>query len=994
MKRLRSAGIVIGSLVIAAAFVSLRWASTTTRAADDWPPISAETRPWTRWWWMGSAVTPADITAELEALRNAGIGGVEITPIYGVHGHEESFVDFLSPEWIGLLEHTLDEARRLGLGVDMATGTGWPFGGPSVGNDDACRNLELRTYTVRAGERLDQPVQTRQEPLLRPVRAEVYQTVGIYKLPGQTTTSGQPAPQRGRRLQISDLIDPIEANTNLQELAIDQVRFPRALPLITLTGYSDAGEVLDLTDRVRPDGNLDWVAPSGTWTLYAVFLGWHGKLVERAALGGEGNVIDHFAVGPIRNYLAHFDRAFAGRRLAGLRAFFNDSYEVDDAAGQSDWTPQLFEQFQARRGYDLRRHLPALREAAAGAAAPGGTSARVLADYRETISDLLLETFTTEWAAWARKRGAIVRNQAHGSPANLLDLYAASDIPETEGTDIQRFKWASSAAHIAGRRLIAAEAATWLNEHFRSSLGDIRRALDEFFLGGVNHIVYHGTNYSPREEAWPGWLFYAAVHFNDRNSWWGDFPALNTYVTRVQSFLQIGRPDHDVLLYYPEYDVLAVPGRRGLLEHFGGGETVSRGTPFDLAAETLHARGVTYDFISDRQLAALRLAEGRLRTGDMAYRTILVPQSRYVHLHTFERLVQLATEGATVLFNGSLPDDVAGLADLDARRSRYRELRDGLRIGEPDADGIREARVGAGRFLIGADAERLLARAAVRREPMTDQGLQFVRRVHDAGQLYLVVNRGEALVDGWVPFATSARSATLFDPMHGGRGLAATRTAGRDTFELYLQLRPGESVIVAASGASAGGERYPSYAEAGAPQAVPGPWRLEFVSGGPTLPSSTSVERPGSWTELPGEDVKRFSGTAVYAVQFLGPATRAEAWRLELGRVAHSARVRLNGEEIGVLIGPSYSLVIAGDRLGPSNALAVHVSNLMANRVADLDRQGVPWKKFYNINFPARLPENRGPDNLFTAAGWAPLESGLIGPVTLTPLRMVTVKEP
>ena len=242
------------------------------------------------------------------------------------------------------------------------------------------------------------------------------------------------------------------------------------------------------------DGSLDWTAPAGRWTLHALFLGWHGKMVERAAPGGEGPVIDHFSRGAIQQYLTRFDRAFAGHSTTGLRAFFNDSYEVDDASGQADGTPSLLDEFQRRRGYDLRGHLPALlgRDS-------DDRNARVLADYRETISDLLLDTFTAEWGTWAHRRKALVRNQAHGSPASLLDLYAASDIPETEGDELPRFKWATSAGHVAGRRLVSAEAATWLGEHFRSTLADVRAAVDRFFVAGVNHIVYHGTAYSPDE---------------------------------------------------------------------------------------------------------------------------------------------------------------------------------------------------------------------------------------------------------------------------------------------------------------------------------------------------------------------------------------------------------------------------------------------------------------------------------------------------------------
>ncbi|MDZ7690761.1 MAG: glycosyl hydrolase [Balneolaceae bacterium] len=230
-----------------------------------------------------------------------------------------------------------------------------------------------------------------------------------------------------------------------------------------------------------------------------------------------------------------FDTAFADRDLSSLRSFFNDSYEVDDAEGEANWTPNFFEEFEQRRGYDLKQHLPAL---------PGDQESeqgqRVLTDYRETISDLLLEEFTLQWDAWADEKDAMVRNQAHGSPANILDLYAASDIPETEGTDILRAKMASSAANVTGKPLISAEAATWLNEHFRSNLADVKKAVDRYFLSGVNHMVYHGTAYSPSEETWPGWLFYAAVHFNERNPFWDHFSDFNSYVARTQSFLTVG----------------------------------------------------------------------------------------------------------------------------------------------------------------------------------------------------------------------------------------------------------------------------------------------------------------------------------------------------------------------------------------------------------------------------------------------------------------------
>ena len=425
-------GWLLGTVVTLSA--SILWA-----APLEWPAVTNETKPWTRWWWMGSIVNEADLTAAMETYAQAGLGGLEITPIYGVQGCEDQFIDYLTPRWMDMLVHTLKEGQRLDLGIDMATGNGWPFGGPWVGAADACRNVVYQTYTLSEGQRLDETVRHIQKPMVRAI---------------------------GKRMDISEVTEPISANANLQALAFEQVRFTKPLPLQVLMAYSDAGQTVDLTEKVDDAGKLDWTAPAGTWTLYALFQGWHGKMVERAGPGGEGNVIDHFSREVLARYLSHFDDAYEGYDVRSMRAHFNDSYEVDDAAGESNWTTAFFDQFLRRRGYDLREHLPALfgqgDEEQIG---------RVRCDYRATVSDLLLDQFTIPWRRWAERHGATTRNQSHGSPANLLDLYAASGIPETEGTDILGFKLASSAAHVTGKPLASCEAATWMNEHFQGDAG-------------------------------------------------------------------------------------------------------------------------------------------------------------------------------------------------------------------------------------------------------------------------------------------------------------------------------------------------------------------------------------------------------------------------------------------------------------------------------------------------------------------------------------------
>ena len=934
---------------------------------------------------MGNAVNKADLTTAMQEYKNAGLGGLEITPIYGVRGYEDQFIQYLSTEWMAMLEYTLNEADRLELGVDMATGTGWLFGGPWVTADDACKSLVYKTYTLQAGETLSEPVEFMQEPLVRTI---------------------------GRHMDISELAEPISANKDLQAIAPEQIRYKKPLPLLVLMAYSDEGYKLDLTKRIGKDGKLNWTAPAGTWTLYALFQGWHGKMVERAAPGGEGDVIDHFSEKSLAHYLDHFDKAFTGRNVRSLRAFFNDSYEVDDASGQADWTPDLPSEFQRRCRYPLWEQLPALLSKDST-----GKNIRVLCDYRSVISDLIRENFTLSWQRWAKQNDAIIRNQAHGSPANILDLYAASDIPETEGTDIQGIKLASSAANVTGKKLTSSESATWLNEHFLSSLADVKANVDNFFLGGVNHIFYHGTTYSPQNEKWPGWMFYASVHFGPTNSFWKDFPALNEYVTRCQSFLQSGKPDNDILFYYPFYDLISVPARNGLLEHFSS-DMKDPGEPsFYPLAQSLLERGYTFDYASDLQLMSLKYAGNYLNTGYSSYRTIVLPECKFISIETFRQFFTLAEAGATIIYYKSLPDDVPGLTDLEQRQMALKMLKDQLDFKKSGNGSFLKADIGKGCFLVGADINEMLSFAGIKREKMVDAGLDFIRRTDGDGPFYFIVNHGNSKVDSWMSVRDEFQSAVLFNPSDGSFGLAGiredkkveenqevhetreihetheiqrSRGQQQSRNEVYLQLNPGESIVLKTCNREIEGPKYMYFKQEGdVVQEISGKWKISFISGGPELPKKQKLVKLCSWTDLKGQAVKDFSGTAEYSISFKKPEGAVQTWMLDLGRVAESARVRLNGEEIAVLIGPDYHVEIPASKMKEKNLLEIDVSNLMANRIAALDRKSGDWKKFYNINFPAKQKENIGPDGLFNASKWEPRESGLIGPVVLIPMKIV-----
>jgi hypothetical protein len=879
-----------------------------------WPEPTRESRPWTRWWWMGSAVDTANLSRELRALRDAGFGGVEVTSIYGARGLEAAYVPYLSDRWVELLLHTATEAGRLGLGVDMPPGSGWRTGGPDVPLERSSSRLRIRVDTVAGGS--------------------VWTT--------------DPA---GRRIEA-------------------------------VTAVSSAGRTVDLGARLRGVRVPRWRAPRGEWRVYTAETRFGADSVKRPAPGGAGYAIDVFSRDAVEHFLDGYGERLRLLPHGTLRALFHDSFEYT-----GDGSLALFDTFRARHGYGLESRLAAL----AGDGDPD-IVARVKSDYRETLDELLLSAFLQPLTAWSRAHGSVSRNQAHGSPGNLLDLYAASDIPETEifgplgGPDADPLvsKFASSAAHLAGKPLTSAEAMTWLGEHFTVSLDAVKRAADQLFLSGVNHLIYHGTAYSPREVEWPGWLFYASTQFNPRNTLWRDLPALNAYVTRVQGVLQQGRPDADVLLYWPIHDDWHDPsGMR--IDFRVHSPRWLHDRPVGAAARALWSRGYAFDYLSDRLLRdRVSVAGGRLHAGDAEYRAIVVPAARYMPHETLARLAALAAEGATVLFVGDLPEDVPGLGRLAERRARFRAARSTMALGPPDAAGVRTSGIGRGRILLADRLEDLLAAADLPREELATLGVGAIRRRMDDGRYVFLSHRGTGAVDGWVRLAHPAAAVALMHPLSGRTGFARTRAAADGGTDVFLQLDPGESLVLRTFDASASGQPWRYLHPSGDPVELAGTWEVEFVEGGPSFPPPYATRAPGSWTERGGE-AERFAGAARYGIRFDAPAD-APDFLLDLGRVAESARVRLNGRELGTLFAAPFRIV-TGPLAPRGNVLEVEVTNLAANRIRDLDRRGVQWKTFHDINFV-------GIDyRPFDASGWPVRESGLLGPVMLTPLHDDAVRQ-
>ncbi len=763
---------------------------------------------------------------------------------------------------MSMLEHASAEAKRLGLGFDMATGTGWPFGGPNVAPEDAIHRI------VRSGDGL----------------------------------SGSPT----------------------------------------------------------------------------------GMKVKRAAPGGEGLVLDPYSTAALDRYLRTFTHAFEGFTRDRVRAQFHDSFEYYDAS----WTARLPQVFREQHGYDIEAYAAQLLSEAPS---EPDTLSRLKSDYRETLGRMHIE-YVRRWVSWSHDHGFLARNQSHGAPANLLDLYGLVDIPETESFGSTAFsipglrrdpqdvradltpphplmhRMASSAAHVMGKRLTSSESGTWVREHWKESPAVLKPQLDQLFVAGVNHILYHGTVYTPPDQPWPGWYFYASTQLSVTNPLWREFAELNTYVTRVQSILQSGEPDNDVLVYWPFADVIDHPD--GLMRQYqveNARHWLLDSSAGRLALE-LDRHGYAFDFISDDQLLATKFERGELHTPGNRYRAIVVPSTRRMPVATLSHLRELAAQGAEVLLQ-SMPVDVPGLANLDARRAQFKSL--------TESDELRRA-------IVQSEVVQSLEQRDVAREPMVELGLRYVRREQSTGHDYFIANLGASRVEGWVALGRPALHAMLLDPTSGRAGWAATRKGKRARTELYLQLEPGESMLVRTHAAKTQ-KRIQEWSYLQPKDnaiALEGEWAVEFIAGGPELPVSTTARGLTSWTELGDLATARFAGTARYRIEFDAPRTSADVWMLDLGDVREAARVRLNGQDLGAAWSLPFRVRVDG-RLQPRNVLEIEVTNLAANRIRDMDRRKVPWRLMKDIDI---VNVHYRP---FDASQWGIAPSGLLGPVSLTPMRSI-----
>jgi hypothetical protein len=449
-----------------------------------------------RWWWFGPAVTPAELERELRMMKEGGMGGVEIQPVYplALDDPQTGFrnLPFLSTEFLDALRFASQKARDLGLRVDLTLGSGWPYGGPNIPASQAAGRLRI--------EQVAAPADSDRVPLPRLNDGE--KLLAVFVAPGK----------------------PKDFD---------------ARSAVEISGIREGAAVLP--------------SSAGGARVALFFIASRTRqMVKRAAVGAEGFVLDHYDRAALDNHLAQVGepllRAFGSNPPY---AIFCDSLEVYS----SDWTGDLLAEFRQRRGYDLKPYLPALAgdigEKTNAIRHDWGKTLTELAN-EHFLAPL------QEWARQHHTRLRVQAYGIPPVSLSSNALVDLPEGEKPDWRSFAPSRWAASASHLYGRPVTSSETWTWLHSPaFRATPLDMKAEADRHFLQGINQLVGHGWPYSPDSAGEPGWRFYAAAVFNHHNPWWLVMPDITRYLQRVSYLLRQGKPANDIALYLPTSDARA-----------------------------------------------------------------------------------------------------------------------------------------------------------------------------------------------------------------------------------------------------------------------------------------------------------------------------------------------------------------------------------------------------------------------------------------------------
>lgn len=968
------------------------------------PPDTA--RPGVYWYFMDGNLSGEGMTADLESMKRAGIGHVVFLEVNV--GVPRGPVDFFSREWQNLFRHAVREAERLGIEITLGVGPGWTgSGGPWVSPDQSMQHLVSssvdvsgpgnKTISLTAPEPrkpyFGEGVLT---PDLKKQRQDFYEDVAVLAFP---------APEGGRKIE------------DIDEKALyyraPYTSAPGVKPFLPAPAEYDSlpesaviarEEVIELTDKLRPDGSLNWDVPPGKWTVMRFGRRNNGMITRPAPHPGLGFESDKFDTVALN---AHLD-AYIGALLrhtgppdttspGGLKRLHMDSWEM----GAQNWTPQFREAFMKRRGYDPRPFFPVYTGYVVESAE---VSERFLWDLRQTSQELILEYHAGHLRKYSRRHGLKLSIEPYDmNPTADLELGAVADVLMGEFWS-KGFGFnsafscieATSVTHLKGQPLVPAEAFTAHGEDWKQYPGSMKNQGDWAFAAGINQLVYHTFQHQPlKEDLLPGMTMGPyGVHWDRGQTWWPMAGGYHRYISRCQYMLQQGRTVADILYLTPE-----------------GAPHVFRPPSSALTGnDTIPDRkGYNFDGCPPGLLHSATVKDHRiLFPGGASYRMLVLPYTETMTPALLEKLRSLVERGAVVVGSPPLKSpSLSGFPACDQEvRSKAAALWGGMQI-----PGVRTVRnYGKGKVIWGGPFRKtgndlypgydltagLLQKMGVPEDFTSPGPVRYTHRTNTDWDIYFVANRTDRPLKTRCAFRTDKGNPELWDPLTGNtRSLPEFRINGGRTM-IPLQFEPYQSFfIVFARGASGGpppADAAKNFPDKSAITRIDGPWTVSFDPewGGP---GKVVFDRLTDWSTHPDEGIRYYSGTALYRKSFdlpngdvSGKNTRIY---LDLGTVNHMARVLLNGEDLGVVWTAPWKVDITEALQPRENQLEIRVVNLWVNRL--IGDEQLPDDGIKNGRWPEWIVKGKERSSgRYTFTTFHPyekdsplLKSGLIGPVTI-----------
>lgn len=706
------------------------------------PPASA--RPWVYWFWLNGNITREGITADLEAMRRVGIGGVLIMETD--QGAPLGPIAFASPEWRTLFRHVVSEAQRLGLQVNMNNDAGWcGSGGPWITPELSMQKVVWSETQARGGH-----LQTLALPK-PPTVAGYYKDIAVVAFP---TPGAFRIPEiNGKAGFVRQEFAPVVAYGQAPgDSTIDRAQ------IAVLTGLS-------------PDGILQWEVPEGEWTILRMGHTSTGRVNLPAPKSGEGLECDKLSKEGAEAAFAGFmaklladNRPLAGNTLVRTHI---DSWEI----GSQNWTARFREEFLKRRGYELLRYLPVLSGRVVDSLE---VSERFLWDMRLTLSDLVLDNYAGHMQKLARQHGIGLSIEAYGDiVVDDLAYAGRADEPMSEfwtwggntgNPEVHHENYIfemASAAHVYGKRVLGAEAFTSNDsERWLYHPASIKALGDWQFSRGVNRFVFHRYALQPWLNVKPGMSMGPwGLHYERTQTWWDQSGPWHTYLARCQYLLQQGLPVVDVLYLAPE----------GAPSSFIPPESAIHGT--------YRADGCPPEALMKRA----SVKNGRIVFPDgMSYRALVLPPGGAMTPPMLRKIQELADAGATVV--GPKPVRSPSLAGYPACDAEVARLADAL--------------WSSGKVVADKSVEQVLA--ARRFPPDFESSHKFSamhRRIGDADVYFVANTRGEH-ANARCLFRVSGKRPELWDPETGRSQSAPSYAITGDRVEIPLSLCPSGSVFV------------------------------------------------------------------------------------------------------------------------------------------------------------------------------------------------------